>query len=94
MDDSHIEDMARALVNAGLISEGKSIEVAAVLAGCWRHKIALTWDVGDVMTLERSVSMEDAVEVLARVKKEHSPAIGINFTNLQDYVDEVVGHRV
>ncbi len=54
-----------------------------------RDTIAISWDIYDVRSLDRSITKAQAREVLRLLDREHDANIGINWDAIQTWIDYV-----
>lgn len=83
----HFVDMSKALVERGLVPKEKQREAIEALKSCWTDKIAISWEVDDVIeeakTMGLKVSREQAINVLWDLLRQHDAEIGINWETIQ-----------
>lgn len=72
MYDHIIEDMARALVDRGLVAAETQKEVESALADYWRPRVAFVWNTEDVTNMAPSLTEPQAVRVLTAWHRQHS----------------------
>ena len=96
MDLHHIQDMARGLVEAGLATDQKQVEL--VLQKYWEDKVAVVWTTDDVHAaqddfdeenLTSSLSEEQAESILQRAFDKHDANVGITWENLRFWSEEI-----
>ena len=96
MNQEHIEDMARGLVEAGLATDQKQVEL--VLQKYWEDKVAVVWTSVDVHAVQddfdednetSSLSNEQAQSVLQRAFDKHDANEGITWESLRYWSEEI-----
>ena len=96
MDLHHIQDMARGLVEAGLATDQKQVEL--VLQKYWEDKVAVVWTSVDVHAVQddfdednetSSLSNEQAQSVLQRAFDKHDANEGITWESLRYWSEEI-----
>lgn len=96
MDLHHIQDMATSLVEAGLATDQKQVEL--VLQKYWEDKVAVVWTSVDVHAVQddfdednetSSLSNEQAQSVLQRAFDKHDANEGITWESLRYWSEEI-----
>ena len=96
MDFHHIQDMAISLVEAGLATDQKQVEL--VLQKYWEDKVAVVWTSVDVHAVQddfdednetSSLSNEQAQSVLQRAFDKHDANEGITWESLRYWSEEI-----
>ena len=96
MDLQHIQDMATSLVEAGLATDQKQVEL--VLQKYWEDKVAVVWTTEDVHAVQddfdenkqtSSLSEEQAESILIRAFDKHDANVGITWENLRYWSEEL-----
>ena len=96
MDFHHIQDMAISLVEAGLATDQKQVEL--VLQKYWEDKVAVVWTSVDVHAVQddfdednetSSLSDEQAQSVLQRAFDKHDANEGITWASLHYWSEEI-----
>ncbi len=62
--DEHIDAMARRLVEAGLVRPDQREAAEAVMGGHWADKVAVVWEVADVLHQCPGLTAEEAMQIL------------------------------
>ncbi len=90
MNQEHIEDMARGLVEAGLATDRQQVEL--VLSQYWADKVAVVWTTEDVHAAQddfdedeqtSSLTEEQAESILQRAFDKHDANVGITWEKLR-----------
>ena len=97
MYNHHLQRMAEAVLNAmpfesDTLSTLEQIRLA--LAGCWKNRIAVTWNTEDVIsrgkeyggTLSVELTEEQARAVLCSVLQEYDAARGIDWDVIDEHI--------
>ncbi len=96
MDHHHIQDMASSLVEEGLATDQKLVEL--VLSRYWEDKVAVVWTTDDVHSIQddfdedifsSSLSEEQAQTVLQKALENHDTDVGITWESLRYYSEEL-----
>ena len=96
MDLHHIQDMAISLVEAGLATERKQVEL--VLQRYWTDKVAVVWTTEDVHAAQNdfdeveqtsSLSEERAESILQKAFDKHDASEGITWESLRFWSEEL-----
>ena len=96
MDLHHIQDMARGLVEAGLATDQKQVEL--VLQKYWEDKVAVVWTRVDVHAAQddfdedtetSSLSEEQAQSILHKALDKHDTSEGITWESLRYWSEEL-----
>ena len=96
MNFHHIQDMATSLVEAGLASDQKQVEL--VLQKYWEDKVAVVWTSVDVHAAQddfdedtetSSLSEEQAESILQRAFDKHDASEGITWESLRFWSEEL-----
>jgi len=96
MDLHHTQDMATSLVEAGLATDQKQVEL--VLQKYWEDKVAVVWTTEDVHAVQdnfdedtetSSLSEEQAQGILQRAFDKHDANIGITWESLRFWSEEL-----
>ncbi len=99
MDRYHIQDMASSLVEEGLATDQKLVEL--VLARYWEDKVAVVWTNDDVHSIQddfdedvgsSSLSEEQAQSVLQKAFDKHDANEGITWESLRFWSYAVDGN--
>ena len=53
------------------------------------YKITISWNVEDVLSLDKSLTIEQCIEVLDMAETNHDANYGISWDTLSNYIDEV-----
>ena len=92
MYDFHISDMTRAIKKELGLDRKQVNEVRKVLDAYWADKIAITWTIGDVLSVVDSLhiklklSNEEAFDILQTVLHHHDATIGITWDTIENEV--------
>ena len=98
MHQHHIEEMADALIDAGLIIGTPDVQktnmrplIIQTLQGLWKDKIAITWDANDVRDfalsdMQRALSDDETRQVLGFLMDEHDATLGVNWDTISDTI--------
>ena len=104
MYEHDLKEMAENLEEAGLLIPVLEPEMAVKQAvecmqKSWEDKIAIVWCVEDVKTMTTTaedmdtsdswMTDEEAMTILRYMRRKHDAEIGINWTVIQHYVDEL-----
>ena len=96
MDLHHIQDMAWGLVEAGLATDQKQVEL--VLQKYWEDKVAVVWTTDDVHSVQddfdedtetSSLSEEQAESILQKAFDKHDASEGITWESLRFWSEEL-----
>ena len=96
MDLHHIQDMATSLVEAGLATDQKQVEL--VLQKYWEDKVAVVWTSVDVHAVQddfdedeqtSSLSEEQAQSILQKAFDKHDANVGITWESLRFWSEEL-----
>ena len=96
MDLHHIQDMATSLVEAGLATDQKQVEL--VLQKYWEDKVAVVWTSVDVHAAQddfdedketSSLTEEQAQIVLQKAFDKHNASEGITWESLRYWSEEL-----
>jgi len=98
MDLHHIQDMALGLVEAGLATDQKQVEL--VLSQYWTDKVAVVWTIEDVHSVQddfdedvcsSSITEEQAESILQKAFDKHDASVGITWESLRYWSEELCG---
>lgn len=96
MYEHHIQNMASSLVEAGLATDQKQVEL--VLSRYWEDKVAVVWTNDDVHSVQNdfdemeqtsSLSEEQAISVLQKALDKHDANEGITWESLRFWSEEL-----
>ena len=96
MYEHHIRDMATGLVEAGLTTDQKQVEL--VLSQYWADKVAVVWTNDDVHSVQddfdedvgsSSLSNEQAQNILQKAFDKHDASEGITWESLRYWSEEI-----
>ncbi len=96
MDLHHIQDMATSLVEAGLTTDQKQVEL--ILSQYWTDKVAVVWTSEDVHSVQddfdedvcsSSITEEQAESILQRAFDKHDASVGITWESLRYWSEEL-----
>lgn len=96
MYEHHIQNMASSLVEAGLATDQKQVEL--VLSRYWEDKVAVVWTNDDVHSIQddfdediflSSLSEEQAQTVLQKALDNHDTDVGITWKSLRFWSEEL-----
>lgn len=96
MYEHHIKDMATSLVEAGLATDQKKVEL--VLQKYWEDKVAVLWTTDDVHSVQddfdkdeqtSSLTEERAQSILQRAFDKHDASVGITWESLRFWSEEL-----
>ena len=96
MDLHHIQDMATSLVEAGLATDQKQVEL--VLQKYWEDKVAVVWTTEDVHAAQddfdedvcsSSITEEQAESILQKAFDKHDAKVGITWESLRFWSEEL-----
>lgn len=97
MHNHHITDMVNALVDAGVIRKDDVDTATATLKSVWKDKIAIVWTTEDVIDYAamgqnpKTVTEEQAREILASMLHHHDCTIGITWDTINAELDFLEG---
>ena len=100
MDHHHIQDMASSLVEEGLATDQKQVEL--VLARYWKDKVAVVWTTDDVHSIQdnfdedeqtSSLTEEQAISVLQKAFDKHDANEGITWEKLRFWNEELAEEK-
>lgn len=101
MDFHLIQDMATSLIEAGLATDQKQVEL--VLQKYWEDKVAVVWTSVDVHAVQddfdedkqtSSLSEEQAQSILQRAFDKHDANVGITWEKLRFWSEELAEETV
>lgn len=78
-----VDEMVQQLVRDGLLKPKHRTKAVASLQKCWQDRIALVWDVEDVLGVKQ-VSRADARKALANIEHDHDASYGVNWDTLSN----------
>jgi hypothetical protein len=84
--------MADRLVKEGVIPEGDLLWAREVLAGCWVDRIAIVWNVEDVLDTCGWLTEDQANEVLWAVHEHQDADLGVTWDTLRQTAQELYPH--
>ncbi len=96
MDLHHIQDMALGLVESGLATDQKQVEL--VLSQYWEDKVAVVWTTEDVHAVQddfdedvcsSSITEEQAESILQKAFDKHDASVGITWESLLYWSEEL-----
>ena len=96
MNFHHIQDMATSLVEAGLATDQKQVEL--VLSQYWTDKVAVVWTSVDVHAAQddfdedvcsSSITEEQAESILQKAFDKHDASEGITWESLRFWSEEL-----
>jgi hypothetical protein len=101
MYEHHIREMATSLVEAGLATDQKQVEL--VLSRYWEDKVAVVWTNDDVHSVQddfdedeqtSSLSEEQAQSILQRAFDKHDANVGITWESLRFWSEELAEETI
>ena len=96
MDFHLIQDMATSLVEAGLTTDQKQVEL--ILSQYWTDKVAVVWTTDDIHAVQdnfdedtetSSLSEEQAESILQKAFDKHDANVGITWESLRYWSEEL-----
>jgi hypothetical protein len=95
MYEHTIREQVEFLVKAKIISKRKSDKAVKELQDkYWHNKIAIVWDVEDVIEHAKNTNVtlteDEALKILKDAEHNHDCSYGITWDTFQYYIDEIV----
>jgi hypothetical protein len=86
MYDCELKGMAEFLVKEGLVKQQDVGKAHEALGRFWAGKIAITWNVEDVQSVDEDLTDEEAEEVLDWLLHNHDASIGVNWGSIESAI--------
>ncbi len=91
MHSYQISEMVDAVATALELDADARAKAKAALASYWSDKIAIVWGVGDVQSVHKGLSEDQAINVLTDVLDDHDASLGVRWDTLANKARELYG---
>jgi hypothetical protein len=91
--DYTINEMVEGLRTRGLVREDQVDAARDALRDFWSGKIAVVWEVGDVLNACPGLTDDEAAEVLYKAFREHDAEHGIGWDTFETWAVRMYGER-